>query len=320
MEIAEVMTVPYNHDHGDSTRQVYAYVEALRLGSSAVMRRRSLNFALILELHGVMLARTNPKIAGVVRSTQVYLAAPSNRDIRWATYVPPSPDTLAGLINDFDCWLSNRFRAGIDPVVATAISHAQMLSIHPFVDGNGRISRILSAIEALDRGILTVHTLSISPFLSQHRSEYYDTLTVTREGGGWEPWIDFFVSAVMRSLEYERQILSRLEEQWNVWEVTVRSIIGRRAGSALRRMTSNGTFTVTAGGGAEGSWCSDIGITQIDVEPLAESGVVTRVGTSAGGDVFAFRPLIELAEGFAREAAATSAPREETHVVGDSIE
>ena len=110
-----------------------------------------------------------------------------------AAFIPPSPDDLPTAIRDFEVFLNDSADA---PLVLAGLAHAQFETIHPFLDGNGRIGRLLITLLLVQRRALTRPLLYLSLFLKQNRSEYYDRLDAIRTRGDWEGWLKFFLTGV----------------------------------------------------------------------------------------------------------------------------
>jgi Fic family protein len=149
---------------------------------------RLLNEAHARLLRGVRGASSQP---GEVRRNQNWIGGsrPGN-----AVYVPPPPNTLPDLLSDLERYL--HADDPMHPLVRTGLVHVQFETIHPYLDGNGRIGRLLITLLLEHWGLLRRPLLYLSLFLKQHRREYYRRLTAVREEGDWEGWLDFFLDGV----------------------------------------------------------------------------------------------------------------------------
>lgn len=217
---------------GDAA-EVSRYVAAL---DHAVKRMRSptgglpLCNRLLREAHGVLLTGTrgSDQTPGEFRRTQNWIGGtrPGN-----ARFVPPPPAQAAEAISDLDRFLHADSR--IPAVLSAGLAHAQFETIHPFLDGNGRVGRMLVTLILLDRGVLSEPVLYLSLFLRQHRNEYYDLLNRVRTHGGWEAWIEFFLEGVRTTAASAVDAATRLGSMAARHRETIEGI-GRAAGSALR--------------------------------------------------------------------------------------
>ncbi len=129
---------------------------------------------------------------GEFRSTQNWIG-PAGCTLTTATFVPPSPDDLLPAFGELEKFLHDH---SLPPLVHAGLAHAQFETIHPFLDGNGRVGRLLITLLLVERGVLTRPLLYLSLFLKQNRSEYYDRLGAIRTKGDWEGWLRFFLTGV----------------------------------------------------------------------------------------------------------------------------
>jgi len=199
----------------DDVREVRNYVTALENG---VPRLRSLplSLRLVRELHarlmkGVRGERATP---GEFRRSQNWIGVPQSTP-EAAVYVPPPPDHLMETLGAWERFLHDRGR--IPDLVQCALMHEQFEAIHPFLDGNGRVGRLLIALFLIERGRLSQPLLYLSAYIEEHRREYYDGLQRVRTDGDWGGWLRFFLAGVEEiSREAVRQAgrLMDLREQW----------------------------------------------------------------------------------------------------------
>lgn len=152
-----------------------------------------LSLRLIREIHERLMrgVRGQEKSPGEFRRTQNWIggSAPGN-----ARFVPPPAHELPRLMGNFERFLHEP--AGLPPLVHAGVAHAQFETIHPFLDGNGRVGRLLITFLLVHGEVLRRPLLYLSYFLKRHRSEYYDRLTAIRESGDWEGWLRFFLQGV----------------------------------------------------------------------------------------------------------------------------
>ena len=169
------------------------YVRAMRLGLG-LLDELPLSGRLIRRMHGALMkgVRGQERSPGEFRTTQNWVG-PAGCTLETAAFVPPSPDDLPAAIKDFEVFLND----GEDPpLVLAGLAHAQFETIHPFLDGNGRVGRLLITLLLVERRVLARPLLYLSLFLKQNRSEYYDRLNAIRTQGDWEGWMKFFLTGV----------------------------------------------------------------------------------------------------------------------------
>ena len=169
------------------------YVRAMRLGLG-LLDELPLSGRLIRRMHGALMkgVRGQERSPGEFRTTQNWVG-PAGCTLETAAFVPPSPDDLPAAIRDFEVFLNN---SDDPPLVLAGLAHAQFETIHPFLDGNGRVGRLLITLLLVERRVLARPLLYLSLFLKQNRSEYYDRLNAIRTQGDWEGWMKFFLTGV----------------------------------------------------------------------------------------------------------------------------
>ena len=169
------------------------YVRAMRLGLG-LLDELPLSGRLIRRMHGALMkgVRGQERSPGEFRTTQNWVG-PAGCTLETAAFVPPSPDDLPAAIRDFEVFLND---SDDPPLVLAGLAHAQFETIHPFLDGNGRVGRLLITLLLVERRVLARPLLYLSLFLKQNRSEYYDRLNAIRTQGDWEGWMKFFLTGV----------------------------------------------------------------------------------------------------------------------------
>jgi Fic family protein len=229
-ELEEAPGVPF-----DDVVEVSNYVAALEHGMSRLRGGFPLSNRLIREMHEQLLARGrgSEKEPGAFRRSQNWIGGtrPGN-----AHFVPPPPS----LVEDLMSALERTFHepAAQYPVLVTAaLAHVQFETIHPFLDGNGRIGRLLIPLLLHDAGILQQPLLYLSLFFKQHRDEYYRLLDRVRDTGDWETWLDFFLEGVATTATSAVDTAQRLVALFK--EDTARvQVAGRGAATMLRVLHS----------------------------------------------------------------------------------
>jgi Fic family protein len=150
---------------------------------------------LIREIHAVLMsgARGEHKEPGEFRRSQNWIGGPGS-SLKTARYIPPNVDDMFRAIADLENYINNLDEQDI--LIKAALIHYQFETIHPFLDGNGRVGRLLILLFMLEQKILSTPVLYISYFLKKNRIEYYDRLTEVRKTGNFEQWVKFFLQAV----------------------------------------------------------------------------------------------------------------------------
>lgn len=182
------------------TAEVVNYVRALKFGIRR-LAELPLCLRLIREIHAELMrgVRGDGKAAGEFRATQNWIG-PQGASLASATYVPPPVPEMNEALGNLEKYLHERQehpeRAHYPVAIECALVHAQFETIHPFLDGNGRLGRLLIALLLHERRVLSQPLLYLSLYLKGNRLEYYDRLTAVRKQGDWEGWTKFFLKGV----------------------------------------------------------------------------------------------------------------------------
>ena len=190
-ELGEAPGVPV-----EDVAEVSRYVEAMTHGLQRLRDGFPLSNRLLREMHGILLAagRGAQKTPGEFRRSQNWIGGtrPGN-----AAFVPPPPQEVERCMGELERFLHSDAPA----LVKAALAHAQFETIHPFLDGNGRIGRLLITLLLCHEGVLREPLLYSSLYFKQHRQQYYSELNGVRESGDFERWLDFFATAIRVSAE-----------------------------------------------------------------------------------------------------------------------
>ena len=215
----------------DDVVEVSNYVAAMSHGLERIRSGFPISLRLIREIHEILLAkgRGATKQPGEFRHSQNWIGGtrPGN-----ALFVPPPPETVLDLMSGLEAFIHADTPA-VPTLVKAGLVHVQFETIHPFLDGNGRLGRLLITLLLCDKGILKEPILYLSLYFKTHRRYYYDLLQRVREDGDWEAWIEFFLDGItetsLQAADAAKQILSLFEED----RAKIESL-GRPAASALR--------------------------------------------------------------------------------------
>jgi len=225
----------YEDDHApgvplDDVAEVSSYVAALNHGLERLRGGFPLSLRLIREIHGVLLqgGRGAEKMPGEFRRSQVWLGGSRPGTAR---FVPPPPNELMACLDSLEHFL----HAPDTPILLrAALAHVQFETIHPFLDGNGRVGRLLITFLLCAEGVLADPILYLSLYFKTHREEYYERLQRVRTHGEWEEWLRFFLRGVedtsKQAIETARDILHLFEQD----RAQIRDAMGKKAGSILQ--------------------------------------------------------------------------------------
>ncbi|MCJ7596128.1 MAG: Fic family protein, partial [Desulfobacterales bacterium] len=225
-ELEEAPGVPL-----DDVIEVSNYVAALDLGLKRLQEDFPLSNRLIREIHGVLLSRgrAKDKQPGEFRRSQNWIGGtrPGN-----ASFVPAPPNRMNEAMSDLELFLHDRPER--TPVlIKAALAHVQFETIHPFLDGNGRVGRLLIPLLFHAEGVLREPLLYMSLYFKRRRPEYYDLLNQVRMEGDWEKWLGFFAEGVIEMAENAVETARRLVRVGNE-DLNVIQKLGRSSGSCIQ--------------------------------------------------------------------------------------
>ena len=191
-------------------------VNYIRAEEYAINRLQTLPLCnrLIKETHAVLMegVRGQEKNPGEFRYSQNWIGGQGST-LRNARYIPPNPEDMVDAMSDLEKYMNGE--DSLDPLIQAALIHYQFETTHPFLDGNGRVGRLLITLFLMEKKILSAPSLYISYFLKMNRDEYYDRMTQVRKTGDYEQWVLFFLQALSDSAEDAIQAIDRLTEIHN---------------------------------------------------------------------------------------------------------
>ena len=275
----------------EDVREVSDYVAAVDHGLKRLRGDLPLSLRLVREIHGVLLrsGRGSNKTPGEFRRSQVWIGGsrPGN-----ARFVPPPTDRVVECMGALEKFLHG------DPVqtpalVKAALAHVQFETIHPFLDGNGRLGRLLVTLLLCAEGALSEPILYLSLYFKVHRQEYYDHLQRVRTQGDWEGWLSFFLNGVVdtaeEALTTTRRILALFDKNRHQLEG-----LGRAAASAFRAHEYLQRKPITG----IREMAKDLGLTYPTVASTLDRMKKLRIVKELTGykrnRVFAYAPYVEL--------------------------
>ena len=191
-------------------------VNYIRAEEFAIDRLQTLPLCnrLIKETHAVLMegVRGQEKNPGEFRYSQNWIGGQGST-LRNARYIPPNPEDMINAMSDLEKYMNGE--DSLDPLIQAALIHYQFETTHPFLDGNGRVGRLLITLFLMEKKILSTPSVYISYFLKMNRIEYYDRMTQVRKTGDYEQWILFFLQALSDSAEDAIQTIDELTKIHN---------------------------------------------------------------------------------------------------------
>jgi Fic family protein len=214
----------------EDVREVSRYVAALQHGIDRLRGGMPISLRLIREVHGVLLkdGRSGRQAPGQFRRSQNWIgrARPSK-----ARFVPPPPHEMMSALDNLEKFLHDE-RERTPPLIKTGLAHVQFETIHPFLDGNGRVGRLLVPLLLCAEGVLSQPFLYLSLYFKQNRADYYDALQRVRTHGDWEGWLRFYLGGVEEVATQATATARALLALSDADRARVRTV-GRGAASAL---------------------------------------------------------------------------------------
>ena len=274
-------------------RDVINYINALNTGIELLhtlpLSRKFLCDTHSLLMHGVR-GGEPAKTPGEFRRSQNWWGGTSPATAR---FVPPPHHELGQIFSDFEKFLHDGSH-GLPPLVQIGLAHAQFETIHPFLDGNGRMGRLLITFWLIEHGLLHQPLLYISLFLKQHRDTYYERLQAVRVNGDWEGWLAFFLEAVVAVATEAASTAQRIHGLREVTRAHVTQRLGKRVGHALRVLDHLFSHPVIVPSTLE----KLLGVSQPTasalVNELATVGVLSEVTGRKKNRIFVFRAYTDL--------------------------
>ena len=221
--LSEVFDAESRGDLRGDIQEVVNYIRAMDVG---LQRLTSLPISkrLIEEIHSVLLegVRGQAMQPGQIRSSPNWIGSPDNRPTT-AIFVPPPAEEMVIGLSDWEQFIHAELT--MPPLIRCALLHYQFETLHPFLDGNGRLGRLLIIFYLVSEGLLPAPLLYLSSYFEQHKGEYYDRLQAVRERGDIDGWLTFFLAAVVRQAT---DALSRAERLIDLRETYRERLRGQR--------------------------------------------------------------------------------------------
>jgi len=211
--LEDLLELELESDHRNRLSDAFEianYVNAMNFGLGRI-ETLPLSLRLIREIHKELLrdGRGSMATPGEFRRTQNWIG-PEGAPLNRATFVPPPAIDMNKALHDFESYL--HADGSYPTLIEVGLAHAQFETIHPFLDGNGRVGRLLNTFLLVHRGILRKPLLYLSYYFKLHRTEYYDRLMAVRRAGDWEGWTRFFLSGVVQTAQEATETAEQLFE------------------------------------------------------------------------------------------------------------
>lgn len=278
----------------NTNRNVADVVNYIKATEYAIRRLHELPLCnrLLKETHAILMegVRGQEKNPGEFRCSHNWIGGKGST-LRNAKYIPPSPDDMTEAMSDLEKYINADDR--LDGLIRAALIHYQFETIHPFLDGNGRIGRLLITLFLMEKKILTTPALYISYFLKKNRVEYYDRMTEVRSKGNYEQWVKFFLQAIAESA---KDAIAAIDELTALHDKNVDLVagMGRASKNAMlvfRYLEANPIIEI-------GKTAEALGITfgtaSNVVERLSSAGILEQTTTGRRNRTFAYKDYLAI--------------------------
>lgn len=275
-------------------QEIHAYVRVATEAFGAV-RTRPISMSLLCEYQAELFqySRNKPRALGQVRNEQVWIG-PEDRPIYEARFVPPpGDDRLKSRLDEWERWVAADL-PHLHPVLRASLSHYQFETLHPFLDGNGRIGRLVVVLQLLRSGVLREPAITLSPALLRRRLEYQDTMLELSCSGKWDPWVTFFCNAICEQAESLIRGASELRE----WLEEARQAVHARKWTGVIHLVLQDLieWPVTTIANTASRYKTSVGNATKVIDHLVELDILQELTGKSYGRVFGSRAVMNIVD------------------------
>ena len=272
--------------------EVVNYVRAMNRGLGR-LEQLPVSVRLIREIHAELLqgVRGSQLTPGELRRSQNWIG-PGGSSLANATFVPPPPEEVPKALGDLETFIHGN--DDLPLLIKIGLAHAQFETIHPFLDGNGRVGRLLITFLLCERGVLHKPVLYLSHYFKAHRQQYYDRLQAVRDVGDWEGWLEFFFRGVaevsLQAADTARQILLLREQHRSL----IAERLGRAAGNGHRILQYLYEHPIVSANEVQGVIGTTFAAANQIVHRLVDIGILSEITGQARHRRFRYEPYVRL--------------------------
>ena len=274
--------------------EVFNYVRAMHHGLRR-LEKLPLSIRLLREIHAELLSgvRGHDRMPGELRTTQNWIG-PKGAPLSDAVFVPPPPHEVADALSRLERFIHEG--PPLPLLIKAGLVHSQFETIHPFLDGNGRLGRLLITFMLCEQGALQKPVLYLSHFFKQHRQEYYDRLQAVRDRGSWEDWLTFFLRGVgevsLQAADTARKILLLREDHRRI----ITEHLGRSTANGMRVLESLYRNPYISVGEVQETIGATFSVANNLVTRLVKHGILHEITGQKRNRRFLYRDYVDLFE------------------------
>ena len=287
-ELLEIETRLHLDEPTSDYSEVARYVAALEFGLEQ-LHTLPVSLRLVRQLHDKLMLPNNHGAgrSGQLRKVQNWIGSPG-RGIHQASYIPPPPGELDRCL---DQWEKSVHTDRFPPLILICLAHAQFEAIHPFVDGNGRVGRLLITLMLIERDVLPAPLLDLSTYFERTRDEYIDRLNAISSSGRWEEWLLYFLRAVQIQSEQAVSRIRSMNQLFENWRCQVADNRAPTVEKALMLFAESPFWTIAA---AAAQLRVSFSTARRAFIRLLDYGIITQIGKGSRDRTFCARSALEL--------------------------
>ena len=289
-EILAANAGAYVKQNPDDLQEVQNYIQALDYGLNR-LDEFPLSLRLVKEIHEHLMqgVRGSHATPGEFRRSQNWIGSPGCT-LNTAKFVPPPPDRLMDCLGEFENFLHDR---SLPPLIHIALCHYQFEAIHPFLDGNGRVGRLLIMLLLVEQKMLPSPLLYLSAFFEATREEYYKQLYNVSAKGTWHEWLIYFLNGVAVQSEDVLSRAERINELLNKWKIDIASSGSQVSVNMVQHLAVNPYFTIK-------KIAEDLGLAystvQRGVQKLEAAGIIKQTNDNKRDKVYCATEILNILE------------------------
>lgn len=271
-------------------REVKNYVIALEYGMKR-LKALPLSLRLIREIHEKLMKdiRGNTATPGEFRRSQNWIGV-AGCTLKNATYIPPPAHEMMSCLGELEKFLH---ASKLPPLITIGLAHSQFEAIHPFLDGNGRVGRLLITLFLIEKNLLPSPLLYLSAFFETNRREYYDSLLAVTEHGEWEIWLEYFLNGVTTLAKESLDKIQKIKKIFTEWKEKLSSKSDENGSKVIDLLLANPFITIN-----EASKKLDIAFTSASraFEKLMDAHILKQTGKGERNRLFCATKILQILE------------------------